>query len=280
MIFSKYTPRMLVREIVLVIAGLIILIPFYMLVVTALKTPAEVASTSAMALPSSISFEGFAIAFEGQGNRNVALGFMNSAIITVGSVALLIAIGSIAAYTIARRPGRLGNAAYLTFVVGIILPFQLAMIPTYVALRSVGLLGTHFGMIAVYVGLLMPLTVFLYTGFARVIPRDYEEAASIDGASKVRTFLTIVFPLLAPATGTVAIMTSLIVWNDFFTPLIFLSGSRATTLPVMIYSFVGENVAAWNVIFSVVIISMIPILAFYLFAQKKFIQGFAGGMKG
>ncbi len=277
---TRYTIGTFIREIILVVIGLVILIPFFMLIVTALKSPGEVATSSAVALPQQPTFEAFVTAFSGQGSRNVLLGIFNSAVITVGSVALLILIGSIAAYTIARRPGRLGNAAYLVFVVGIILPFQLAMIPTYVALRALGLLGNHFGMMVLYVGLLMPLTVFLYTGFARVLPRDYEEAASIDGASKMRSFITIVFPLLAPATGTVAIMTSLIVWNDFFTPLIFLSGSRATTLPVMIYSFVGENVAEWNVIFAIVIISMVPILTFYLFAQKKFIQGFAGGMKG
>lgn len=278
--FAKYTVGTLIREICLVMVGLVILIPLYILVVMSFKTAPEALTTSPMALPTQPTLENFVTALSGEGSRNILLGMLNSFVITAGTVALLIAIGAIAAYTIARRPGRLGNAAYLTFVVGIILPFQLAMIPTYVALRQIGLLGTHVGMILLYAGLLMPLTVFLYTGFARAIPRDYEEAACIDGASKFRTFVTIVFPLLSPATGTVAILTGLIAWNDFFTPLIFLSGSDATTLPVMIYSFVGENVTQWNLVFAVVIISMIPILTFYLFAQKKFIQGFSGGMKG
>ena len=268
------------REIVLVLVGLLVLVPFWILLVTAFKSPLEAASSSAVAPPTAFDPSGFVQAVSGSGNRNVLMAMLNSAIITAGSVALLILIGSIAAYTIARRPGKLGNLAYIGFVVGIILPFQLAMLPTYVALRSLGLLGSHFGMILLYTGLLMPMAVFLYTGFARVVPPDYEEAASIDGASRFRVFVSIVFPLLSPATGTVAIMTGLIVWNDFFTPLIFLSGSKATTLPVMMYSFVGENATQWNVIFAVVIISMIPILTFYLFAQKKFIQGFAGGMKG
>lgn len=278
--FNKYTPATLVREILLVLATIVILFPFYLLLVTALKTTKESAATSAITPPSNPTFENFVTVLSGEGSRNVLMGVLNSTIITVGSVVILIALGSIAAYAISRRPGRLGNAAYITFIVGIILPFQLAIIPTYVALRVLGLLGTHIGMIVLYTGLLMPLTVFLYTGFARALPRDYEEAAAIDGASRLRIFLTIVFPLLSPATGTVAILTGLIVWNDFFNALIFLSGSKSTTLPVMVYSFVGENVTQWNLVFSVVIISMIPILAFYLFAQKKFIQGFAGGMKG
>ena len=98
----------------------------------------------------------------------------------------------------------------------------------------------------------MPLSVFLYTGFVRTLPRDYEEAAQIDGASPSTTFRKIVFPLLGPATGTVAILTSLIIWNDFFTSLVFLSGSEAVTLPVVVYSFVGELVSKWNVIFAAV----------------------------
>jgi raffinose/stachyose/melibiose transport system permease protein len=84
---------------------------------------------------------------------------------------------------------------------------------------------------------------------------------------------------MAPATGTVAILAGLIVWNDFFTPLIFLNGSEHQTLPVVMYNYVGALVSQWNVIFAIVLISMVPILAFYVFAQKKFIQGFAGGLK-
>lgn len=134
-------------------------------------------------------------------------------------------------------------------------------------------------MIVLYAGTLMPLAVFLYAGFFRALPRDYEEAAAIDGAGPGRVFLRIVLPLMAPATGTVAILTGLIVWNDFFTALIFLGGSDYQTLTVSMYYYVGSLVSAWNKIFAIVIISMIPILGFYLFAQKKFIQGFAGGVK-
>ena len=146
-------------------------------------------------------------------------------------------------------------------------------------MRTVGLVGNHVGMIILYTGLLMPLALLLYSGFAQSLPRDYEESAQVAGAGPFTTFRLIVFPLLAPATGTVAILGGLIIWNDFFTSLVFLNGTEASTLPVVVYSFVGELVSSWNVIFAAVIISMIPILAFYLFAQKKFIQGFAGGIK-
>jgi raffinose/stachyose/melibiose transport system permease protein len=125
----------------------------------------------------------------------------------------------------------------------------------------------------------MPLTVFLYTGFIRAMPREYEEAAQVDGAGAGRTYLRVVFPLLLPVTGTVAIICGLIVWNDFFTPLIFLGGSKNGTLPLAVYSFVGEFASQWNLIFAAVIISLIPIMAFFLIAQKQMIRGFTGGIK-
>ena len=135
-------------------------------------------------------------------------------------------------------------------------------------------------MILLWIGILLPLSVFLYASFFRGMTTEYEEAAVIDGASPTQAFFRVVLPLMSPATGTVAILAGLIVWNDFFNSLIFLGGSETQTLPVAMYTYVGGLVSAWNKIFAVVIISMIPILVFYMFAQKRFIQGFAGGLKG
>ena len=104
----------------------------------------------------------------------------------------------------------------MLFVIGIILPFQLAIIPLYVAMRHLGLVGNYLGMIVLNVGLLMPLTVFLYTGFIRALPRDYEEAARVDGAGILRIYARVVFPLLRPITGTVAVLIGIFIWNDFF----------------------------------------------------------------
>ena len=125
----------------------------------------------------------------------------------------------------------------------------------------------------------MPLSVLLYGGFVKALPAEYEEAANIDGASRLRTFIQVVFPLLAPATGTVATMVGIIVWNDFNTPLIFLGGSENPSLPVAIYAYIGDFHIEWNNIFALLILAMIPITVIYLIFQKKFIQGFSGGIK-
>lgn len=274
-----YTKKTLLREVLIIIAAIIMMIPFFFLINVAFKSSPEAISTPAIQLPLAPTGESFVEAFQGSPTRNIPMGVLNSLIITGGSLAVLIAFGSICAYTLSRIPGKLSNGLYILFLIGIILPFQLGMVPIYVVMRSVGLVGTHLGMIVLYSGLLMPLAVFLYSGFTRALPREYEEAAQMDGSSNFQTFRRIVFPLLGPATGTVAILGGLIIWNDFFTSLIFLSGSPTATLPVVVYGFVGEQVSKWNVIFAAVILSMIPILTFYLLAQKKFIQGFAGGIK-
>jgi raffinose/stachyose/melibiose transport system permease protein len=135
-------------------------------------------------------------------------------------------------------------------------------------------------MIVLEVGLQLPMVVFLYTGFARAMPREYEEAALMDGAGQIRVFYSVVFPLLRPVTGTVAILTGISIWNDFFNPLIFVSGTPSATLPIAIYSFVGEYASQWNVIFAAIIIALLPMLAFFLVAQRQMVKGFAGGLKG
>jgi raffinose/stachyose/melibiose transport system permease protein len=275
----RYTTATAVREVLVWIFALVSLLPFYFLIITALKPDEELLTTGNSVPPSRPTIENFTEVLSGGGDSNILLALLHSAIITLGSIAGLVAFGSLAAYVLARTTARWGNVTYYLFLTAIVLPTQLGLIPLYIGARQVGLVGSIWGMIILYVGTLMPLAVFLYAGFFRGLPRDYEEAAAIDGASPARVFFRIVLPLMAPATGTVAILTGLIVWNDFFSALIFLGGSENQTLTVSMYYYVGSLVSAWNKIFAIVIISMVPILAFYLFAQKRFIQGFAGGIK-
>ncbi|GAA3311114.1 carbohydrate ABC transporter permease [Arthrobacter ramosus] len=276
----RYTKLSLLREIGLWALALIFLSPFYFLITTALKSDGESYTTSPLAPPSSPDFSNFEAVLTAQGNSNVVLGLVNSIVITAGSIVGLVLLGSITGYVISRSTRRWSKAAYYLFLVAIILPGQLGAVPLYMGARAVGLTGSAWGLIVLYTGMLLPLAIFLYAGFFRGLGIEYEEAATIDGASRTQIFSRIVLPMMAPATGTVAIFAGLIVWNDFFTSLIFLGGSANQTLPVAMYYFIGSLVSKWNSIFAIVIVSMIPILAFYLFAQKKFIQGFAGGLKG
>lgn len=276
----RYTKRTAVREALFWVVAVIFLAPFYFLVTTALKPDEEVLTSSVLAPPSSPSFGNFWEVLTAQGNSNVVLGLLNSILITAGSIFGLVLLGSLTGYVIARSTRRWSRLVFYLFLIAIVLPTQLGTVPLYIGARAVGLTGSVLGMIVLYTGMLLPLSIFLYAGFFRGLGTDYEEAATIDGASRTQIFFRIVLPLMSPATGTVAILAGLIVWNDFFTSLIFLGGSANQTLPVAMYYYIGSLVSAWNKIFSIVIVSMVPILAFYLFAQKRFIQGFAGGLKG
>jgi raffinose/stachyose/melibiose transport system permease protein len=163
---------------------------------------------------------------------------------------------------------------------GLLVPMQLALIPLYSTMRDIGLLGSVGALIVYYAGHQVPFSVFLYTGFLRALPTDYEEAARIDGCGPVATFTRIVFPLLRPITGTVAILNVLVVWNDFLTPLLYLSGSPMQTVPVALFSFVGQYVSQWNLVFAGLVISIVPILIVYFAMQRTIIKGFASGLKG
>jgi raffinose/stachyose/melibiose transport system permease protein len=147
-------------------------------------------------------------------------------------------------------------------------------------MRQMSLTGSYLGMIVLYTGLLMPFTVFLYTGFIRALPKEYDEAARVDGAGLFRTFTRIVFPLLLPVTGTVSVLAGIFVWNDFFLALIFLYGSSTETVPLALYGFVNEYISQWHLIMAGVAISIVPVLLFYLFAQRQLIRGFSGGIRG
>jgi raffinose/stachyose/melibiose transport system permease protein len=274
----RYTIKAFGRELTLLAVAALWCVPFYYLAIVAVKPDLEV-FTKPMDFPSEIVIGNFATAWAGSAGTSLGSALLNSLIVTVGSVSLLILIGSVTAYVIARSSQRMGGLLYVFFVIGIILPYQLAVVPLYSAMRTIGLIGNQLGLIVLFTGLLMPMAVFLYTGFVRSLPKEYEEAARVDGATRTKIFFRIVFPLLRPITGTVAIMTGLIVWNDFFMQMIFLSGSRAQTLPVAIYGFVGEFTARWNMVFAAVCVSIGPILAFYIFAQKQLVQGFTGGIK-
>ena len=276
----RYTPRTLVRECIMVLIGLVWMIPFFLLINVSIKPPTGYELYgSPFAVSSHPTLAAYPTAWRGSAFGSLSSGFLSSAIITSASVFFLIVIGSLTAYTLSRRGGRASYVLTALFTFALVLPVQLGTIPLFAEMRKLGLVGNYFGIIIVYIGLLMPLCIFLYMGFLRSLPLDYEQAARVDGASPVRIFFRVVFPLLRPATGTVAILCGLIIWNDFFTPLIFLNGSSHATLPVVIYGLVDGLGTEWNVIFAAVAISIAPLIVFFIFAQRQLIRGYTGGVK-
>ncbi|MFT4029413.1 MAG: carbohydrate ABC transporter permease [Protaetiibacter sp.] len=273
---GRYRRGTLVLEIVLIAAALAFLFPLLILINVAFK-PSSEALRDPLALPTSLDLENFRTAWT-QGDLGAAV--VNSATVAALSVLLLVLLGSTTAYFFARRMTRVSNALYFLVLLGLMIPLQLGMVPLYRLMHSAGLLGTYTSLILFYAGTQLPFTVFLYAGFLRATPRDYEEAAFLDGAGWWRTFWFVVFPLVRPVTITVVLLDIIDVWKDFLTPLLYVGGSEQQTLPVAVYAFRGEFVSQWGVIFAGVIISVIPVMVLYVVLQRFIIGGFAGGLKG
>jgi raffinose/stachyose/melibiose transport system permease protein len=282
MSLHRYTRRTLVRELVLLLIGGAFAVPFYIVVVLSLKTNQAI-GTSPLSFPIHPQWSNYRDMWRstsGGLNVTIARSLVNNIVITAGSVALIVLLGASCGYVLARRRSKVSTGVYFLFLAGIVIPFWLGLVPIYVELRKLHLIGTYLGMIVLNVGLLTPLAVFLYTGFIRTLPREYEEAAQVDGAGMFRTLFRVVLPLLKPITGTVVVLAGLSCWNDFFLPLIYLSGSKNQTLPVAVYQFVGNETYQWNLIFPTVIVALAPIMILYLFIQKTLIKGFTGGIRG
>jgi raffinose/stachyose/melibiose transport system permease protein len=278
MTLFSYTRRAFAREVVFILGGLVFCIPLYLLIVVSLKTPSD-ALTTPLAPPSHLDFGNYSAAAR---SRPVSMlsAMVNSATITFATVVLVIVLSSLCAYAIARHRSRLNRGLYYLIVIAIVLPHQAAILPIFIVLRNLGLTGSRLGVIIVYSGFVMPLAVFLYAGFMRGLPHEYEEAAQVDGASPMRLYWRVVFPLVRPVTWTVAILSGLFVWNDLFVSLVFLAGTPNSTLPVALYSFAEVSLGQWQLVFAGVAIALLPAVIFYLLAQRQIVAGFAGGIKG
>ncbi|MFI1358681.1 carbohydrate ABC transporter permease [Streptomyces sp. NPDC020898] len=272
---NRYRGRTLALELAMIATALVVGFPVYVLVNLALRPVSD--TSSPISPTTSPTFDNFSQAWQ-QGGLGGALG--NSLLVTACSVVIVLAVSSLAAYPLARVTARWSRRTYLLFLLGLVLPFQLASLPLYQTMRDLGLLGTPWALVLFYAGLQVPFTVFLYVGFLRALPRDFEDAALIDGCTPLQSFRHVVLPLLKPVTVTALVLNTVAVWNDFFTPLLYLSGSDRQTMPVAIAGFVGQYVTDWNLVFAALVISILPVLLVYFLLQRSIINGFAGGLRG
>jgi raffinose/stachyose/melibiose transport system permease protein len=272
---KRYSGKTFVLEVVMLLVSVAFFFPVYVLINLALKPLHDQSSpTSIVRAPTADNFT------EAWNQGALGHGLVTSAIITTVSVALIVVVAAPAAYALARMTSRWSRAVFFVFMLGLLLPVQLGTFPLYTTMGNLHLLGTRLSMVIIYTGLQVPFSVFLYALFLRALPLDYEEAARIDGAGPLRTFIEVVFPLLRPVTGTVVILNAVFISTDFFLPLLYLSGSPNETAPVALYSFVTQFVTHWNLVFAGVIITITPVLIAYFAMQRSIIRGFAGGVKG
>ena len=198
------------------------------------------------------------------------------------AVALLLVFASMAAYVIARSPKKIFRRMYSVFMVGLIVPFQIAIIPLYKIVSGLHLMNTLPGVVLIDVFCInLPLSIFLFRGFINTVPKELEEAAYMDGCGVLRTFWQIIFPLLKPIVSTVAILDALAVWNDFMTPLLFLQSPQKGVMLQEVYKNVGPFSTNWTSFFPMLVLATLPLVVFYLIMQKSIIEGVvAGSVKG
>lgn len=262
---------------VLLILGLsTIIFPLYMTVVIAFKQPSEMTNSISgiLSLPKVWSLDNFREAMRVTDFWN---SLKNSLLISVLTVGLSILIHSLMGYTLGRnKSSKVYHFIYLFIVSGMFVPFAILMMPLAKQTAEMGL-ANWFGVILLYVVFYMPMNIMLYSGYLTNIPLALEEAARVDGASTWLTYWKIIFPIMKPMHATVAVITALAVWNDVMTPLVIMAGSSQNTLPLAQLNFQSQFGTNYNLAFASYLLSLIPILIFYLICQKQILNGVVNG---
>lgn len=273
----SYSFRLFSLEVLGIIIALLFLVPFYFVLTNSMKTFGELMINSAN-LPKSFNINNYIKVWDIIKFPKV---FFNSLFITVVSNAGLVVISAMAAYQILRRSSRFNNLVFLAFVAAMVIPFQSIMIPLVRVADQVGFMDSRLGLVACYFGFGVSLNVFLYHGFMKSIPLEIEESARVDGCTPYGVFWRIVFPLLKPMTVTVIILNSLWIWNDYLLPSLVLHSPDLRTIPLGTYSFFGQYTKQWDLALAALVLSVLPIIIFFLAMQKHIIEGItAGSVKG
>ncbi len=274
---SKTHGKNYMLTLLLILGSVTVFFPLYMTVIIAFKQPSEMTNDimGALGFPEHWSFSNFAEAMRVTDFWH-SLG--NSVLITVAAIVLSIIIHSIAGYAIGRNMAKRKSFKFLYFYIvsGMFVPFAILMMPLVKQTAELGL-DNRLGVIILYVVFYMPINVMLYSGYLKNIPLAMEEAAEIDGATTWKAYWTVIFPMMKPMHATVAILTALGTWNDVMTPLVIMSGSSGTTLPLAQLNFQSQFGTNYNLAFASYLLALIPILIFYVICQKQILSGVANG---
>ena len=278
MSISKFIARTSLEIISLIIFGIIFVVPFMFIFLTAAKTRQE-AALFEFSWPSEFRlYENLKEVIEFSDYR-VLLALQNSTVITLGSVVLIVLLSAGVAFVAQRRQDRVASIVNTIMLAGLIIPP--AVVPTIFVLQEIRLYKTLFSLIMVEVAIQMPFAILIFRAFIASIPREIDEAAIMDGASPWQVFAYVILPLLRPAITTVIVVSAVTIYNDFTLPLYFLPGADNVTAQVTLFSFISQFSSQWNLLFADVIIVSIPPLIMYIFFQRQIVSGLtAGAVKG
>ena len=263
------------RPFVALTTAAVFFLPLYIALVNVFKPSVEIVG-SPLALPLSPTLDNIA----GVLTRPDGLfwrGLLTSVTLTASSIIITTLLSAMLAHYLVRSGSVWGRVLLSTMLVGLMIPPAVIMVPLTRILSGIGLMNSIPGAVLVNVGYYLPFAVLVFMGFVRSIPKELEEAAEMDGASRLRIFFQIVFPLLRPASASVLIFLGVWIWNDFLTPLLILGPGTGNTITVGIYRSIGTYQRDFGSVFAFMFLATLPVLVFYLLFQKHFIRGLTGG---
>lgn len=261
--------------------ALVMLAPLYLVIVNAFKPESAIRQRPFSAAPGALSTDYLRAALSSP-DYNIIKSFGVTVMFVVLVNVLSLALAGPAAYVIARGTRRWHKGMLLVFLAGLFIPGQVLVIPVIYVLRFTGLMGTIPGFVLYEATLTLPLSMFLFVGYIKSIPRELDEAAQIDGAGRLRTFWQVIFPLMQPVVVTAIVLHTIGVWTDFVNPQIVLGpASGLYTVMTGVYSAIGLHTTDLSVVYPTLLLAIAPVLIFFVIMQRKIVGGLtAGATKG
>ena len=274
----RFVKKWWIDALALAVVGIVFVVPFVFILFTAAKDQAESARLQ-FTMPEHWLIVDNVLEVIGFRNNLMVTAMRNSLILTVASVTLIVLFAAMVGFVLQRRRDRIGSFVSALMLAGLIIPP--AIVPTIYVLQALGLFKTLPGLTLVEVAFLLPFSVLIFRAFVASIPRELDEAAIMDGASPLRLFFSVIFPLLRPAVVTVIVVATVAVYNDFVNPLYFLPGTENATVQLTLFNFQSQFNTRWHLLFADVLLITIPPLIVFLFFQRQIVSGIsAGAVKG
>jgi len=264
------------RYTVLLSVAALFIVPTYMVVVNSFKKNVDIVR-SPLDIPIDRLTLGNFVAVLNQTSAPIGGAYVFSTALALTSAVGVVIVGSALSYVVARMRGPWANRLFIFLFLGLIVPPQVIVIPVVKVLLTLGLLHTLPGLILYEIALQIPFATFVYVGFIRAVPRDLEEAAQIDGASKIQTFVRVIFPVLTPATASLFVLVLIFVWNDFVNPQLVLGTTGGTTITTGIYRAIGVYQQDWGAIYANIVLASAPMIVVYFAMQRYIVGGLTGG---
>jgi len=249
------------------------LYPILLMILSSFKTSVDIYKNP-LGLPTSFSLDTYRTLLS---KIPFTTYFMNSAFVSIVSVVLIVVVCSLASFYIARFKFSWNQALFFIFLLGMMIPIKLGIVPLFILMRDLGLINSLWSLILMNTATGIPLTMLILTGFCKTMPYELEEAARMDGAGNLRVLWHVVLPLMRPALGTVVIINFIAAWNDFFFPLIFITDKMKRTIPVGMMSLFGEHSADWGSLFAGLTLASLPMILLFFIASKQFMEGLTAG---